>query len=77
MKKNNPYKQAKKQEISVGKFCSIVLSKVRLVDNGDGHTISCDTADAIAAGEYADCLVERITSDRTGCISLWIPREEE
>ena len=54
MKKNNPYKQAKKQEISVGKFCSIVLSEVRLVDNGDGHTISCDTADAIAAGEYAD-----------------------
>ena len=54
MKKNNPYKQAKKQEISVGKFCSIVLSEVRLVDNGDGHTISCDTADVIAAGEYAD-----------------------
>ena len=71
------YKQAKEQEISVGKFCDIALSGVCLTDNGDGHIICKDWANALAASEYASCLVERITSDHTGCISLWIPRKEE
>lgn len=77
IKRASLYKQAKEKEISVRKFCDIALSEVRLADNGDGHIICKDWANALAVSEYASCLVERITSDHTGCISLWIPRKEE
>lgn len=71
------YKRADEKQVSVGKICDLSINDIWLVDNGDGHTITRAHPQNLLRSEFAECLVETIMPNPSGCIVLWLPRKEE